>query len=47
MAQALRRCLLDMDLRSKLIAAGHDNAAQFSWSRTARQTLDVYRAVAS
>ena len=47
MAQALRRCLLDMDLRDKLIAAGYDNASQFSWSRTAQQTLDVYRAVAS
>jgi glycosyltransferase involved in cell wall biosynthesis len=46
-AQALTRGLLDMDLRDRLVSAGHANASQFSWSRTAQQTLDVYRAVAS
>ena len=47
MAQALRRCLVDQDLRARLIAAGHANTSRFSWGRTARETLDVYRAVAS
>lgn len=47
MAQALKRCLLDMDLRLTLVAEGYENARQFSWDRTARETLDVYAAVAS
>lgn len=47
MASALKRCLLDMNLRESLISAGHENSKQFSWDRTARQTLDVYERVAS
>ena len=46
-ANALKRCLLDMDLRLSLVAQGYENARQFSWDRTARETLDVYAAVAS
>ena len=47
MAHALKRCLMDMDLRNTLVADGYDNARQFSWGRTARETLDVYSAVAT
>ena len=47
MADTLRRCLLDMDLRNDLIEKGYENARQFSWDRTARETLDVYTAAAS
>jgi glycosyltransferase involved in cell wall biosynthesis len=47
MAATLRRCLLDMDLRNRLVASGYENAKLFSWDRTARQTLEVYSAVAS
>ncbi|MEO5590696.1 MAG: glycosyltransferase family 1 protein [Gemmatimonadaceae bacterium] len=47
MAAALQRCLIDMDLRETLVAAGFENAREFSWERTARQTADVYRAVGS
>jgi glycosyltransferase involved in cell wall biosynthesis len=46
MADALQRCLLDMDLREALVAKGHENARQFSWDRTARETLEVYKSVA-
>jgi glycosyltransferase involved in cell wall biosynthesis len=46
-AGALERCLTDDSLRASLIQAGRDNAAQFSWDRTARRTLDVYSEVAS
>ena len=46
-AHALKRCLMDMDLRDTLVADGYDNARQFSWGRTARETLGVYSAVAS
>ncbi|HVF40953.1 MAG TPA: glycosyltransferase family 1 protein [Gemmatimonadaceae bacterium] len=47
MATAIKRCLLDMDLRASLIAAGYDNARRFSWAKTARETLDIYRSVMS
>ena len=47
MAEALKRGLLDMDLRNRLIASGNENASQYSWDRTARETLAVYAKVAS
>ncbi len=46
-ADALKVCLLDMDLRRDLVDKGYRNAARFSWEKTARETLDVYSAVAS
>lgn len=46
-ALALKRGLLDTDLRARLIKRGHDNARSFSWDRTARETLDIYTQVAS
>ncbi|MGK2962854.1 MAG: glycosyltransferase family 4 protein [Gemmatimonadaceae bacterium] len=46
MADALLRCLTDNTLRESLIASGVRNARQFSWDRTAGQTLAVYRDVA-
>ena len=46
-ASALQRCLVDMDLRLTLVASGYENAKRFSWDKTARETLDVYSAVAS
>lgn len=47
MAKAMTRALLDPDLRTRLVEKGHENAQSFSWDRTARETLDVYKAVAS
>ena len=47
MADSLKRCLTDADLRDRLVRAGYENATRFSWESTARQTLDIYRAVAS
>ena len=41
--EALRAGLLDQPLRARLTAQGRANAAKFTWERTARQTLDVYR----
>jgi len=46
MAAAILRCLTDDTLNAALIESGLANARRFSWNRTARQTLDVYRAVA-
>ena len=46
-ALALKRGLLDTDLRTRLIERGHENARSFSWDRTARETLDIYKQVAS
>jgi glycosyltransferase involved in cell wall biosynthesis len=47
MAQALLKGLLDGDLRAQLVTAGYENARSFSWDTTARETLDIYSAVAS
>jgi glycosyltransferase involved in cell wall biosynthesis len=46
-ADALKVCLLDLDLRESLIEKGFRNAAKFSWDKTARETLAVYSAVVS
>ena len=46
-ANALKRGLLDTDLRQQLVERGHENARRFSWDRTARETLDVYYDVAA
>jgi glycosyltransferase involved in cell wall biosynthesis len=40
---AINRVLTDGALRSELRSAGPQRASQFSWGRTAQQTLDVYR----
>lgn len=45
-ADALNRLLADADLRADLRQRGLRRAAQFSWERTARQTLELYRSVA-
>ena len=46
-ANALKACLLDTDLRADLVRKGYANAAHFSWDKTARETLAVYSSVAS
>jgi glycosyltransferase involved in cell wall biosynthesis len=43
-ADGLRRLAEDDGLRRRLTAAGRLRAASFTWERTARATLDVYRA---
>lgn len=45
MVQAIRRCLSDADLRSELRRLGEKNVKQFSWEKTARETLAVYQQV--
>jgi glycosyltransferase involved in cell wall biosynthesis len=45
LATALERLLTDEVLAAKLREAGPVQAARFSWSRTARATLDVYESV--
>jgi glycosyltransferase involved in cell wall biosynthesis len=40
-ANAIVRVLTDEDLRQTLIAKGYENAARFSWEKTARATLDA------
>ncbi|MBI3209889.1 MAG: glycosyltransferase family 4 protein [Candidatus Solibacter usitatus] len=41
-ARGLRDVLLDTDLRVRLRRAGLEQAAKFSWERTAREVLTVY-----
>jgi glycosyltransferase involved in cell wall biosynthesis len=38
--------LLDEPLRASLIRKGREQAARFSWSRTARQVLEIYEEAA-
>jgi glycosyltransferase involved in cell wall biosynthesis len=45
-ARGIRDVLLDRALRTELIRRGHVQAARFSWSRTAREVLEIYREAA-
>lgn len=45
LAQAMRRVLGDAGLVAELRVKGAQRAAEFSWQRAARQTLDIYREV--
>jgi glycosyltransferase involved in cell wall biosynthesis len=42
-ARAIQEALLDEELRRELIARGKAQAARYSWDRTAREVLEVYR----
>jgi glycosyltransferase involved in cell wall biosynthesis len=44
--RGIREVLLDGGLRARLIAKGREQAARFSWSRTARQVLEIYHEAA-
>jgi glycosyltransferase involved in cell wall biosynthesis len=44
---ALARVLADGELRTELRARGPERAAQFSWDRTARETLALLRSIAA
>ncbi len=46
-ASALKRCLLDPDLRARLVCNGFENARRFSWDKTATETLAIYESVAA
>ena len=46
LASALRRADEDEGLRADLIARGEERVRAFTWDRAARQTLEIYRAVA-
>jgi D-inositol-3-phosphate glycosyltransferase len=41
-AAALRRVISDDDLRERLSTGAYEHAAEFSWERTAEDTLEVY-----
>jgi glycosyltransferase involved in cell wall biosynthesis len=41
--RGIRDVLLDEPLRATLICKGREQAARFSWSRTARQVLEIYQ----
>lgn len=44
-SDAMERAAFDEELRKDLIAAGHVQAANFTWPRAAAATLEVYRRV--
>ncbi|MGH9361558.1 MAG: glycosyltransferase family 4 protein, partial [Thermoanaerobaculia bacterium] len=43
MAQALERLIAEPGLPGRLVALGRERLGEFSWERTARQLLDLYR----
>jgi glycosyltransferase involved in cell wall biosynthesis len=45
-ARGIREVLLDENLRQDMIARGKAQAMKFSWNRTAREVLEIYREVA-
>ena len=45
-ARGIREVLLDPELRARLVAKGREQAARFSWDRTAREVIEVYEEVA-
>jgi glycosyltransferase involved in cell wall biosynthesis len=45
-ARGISDVLLDEALREKLIRRGREQAARFSWERTAREVLEIYREAA-
>jgi glycosyltransferase involved in cell wall biosynthesis len=45
--RGIRDALLDDELRAGLICRGREQAARFSWSRTARQVLEIYQEAAT
>jgi glycosyltransferase involved in cell wall biosynthesis len=45
-ARGIRDVLLDEELRRDLIARGRQQAARFSWERTAGEVLEIYREAA-
>jgi glycosyltransferase involved in cell wall biosynthesis len=44
--RGIRDALLDEPLRASLIWRGREQASRFSWSRTARQVLEIYQEAA-
>jgi glycosyltransferase involved in cell wall biosynthesis len=46
-ARGIREVLLDETLRAELVRRGHAQAARFSWERTAREALEIYREAAA
>jgi glycosyltransferase involved in cell wall biosynthesis len=45
-ARGIREVLLNEDLRRALVAKGREQAARFSWERTAREVIEIYGEVA-
>lgn len=46
-AHAMNALLSEQELREKMVAAGKARAATYTWERTARQTLEAYKAAAN
>ena len=45
-ARGIREVLLNAELRASLVCKGREQAARFSWERTAREVMEVYEEVA-
>jgi glycosyltransferase involved in cell wall biosynthesis len=42
-ARGIKEVLLDEELREHLICCGRERVRRFSWERTAREVLEIYR----
>lgn len=47
MAEAIYRVITDENLREKLIRKGYERVREFSWEKTARETIKVFEEVAN
>ena len=47
LAGVIRDVVRDQTYRSSLVRAGLDRVTEFSWTKTAQATLDVYRSLTS
>ena len=45
LAQAIRQVLTNDKLRDEMVRRGLEQAKKFSWEKTARQTLEVYKKI--
>ena len=45
MAEKINEVISDNTLRQRLVKTGHAQAARYSWQKTARQTLEIYKSL--
>ncbi len=43
LASQIKKILTDNQLKNKLVAAGYENVKRFSWEKTAREVLDIFK----
>jgi glycosyltransferase involved in cell wall biosynthesis len=44
-AQAMEKVLTDAELRNQMVSKGFERATMFSWEKTARETIRVFKSL--